>query len=189
MIYGIDIGSRRIAIAGPDYVRAALDLRPAPTGMHRWWAKHEVHLLAGLVAAIVPPGATVWIEQPVVQHGPKANIGTAVRLGMTVGAIFGVHAGPGYVVDQATWKAGVLGNGDAGKDEISAWLWAESPGDAEACNGDQDLIDATCIWRYGQLVAEGGLEEPWALPRSGRRSAVRARKRAADVAGASGGGA
>lgn len=189
LIYGVDIGARRIAIAGPDFTLAALDLRAPRTGMHRWTSKPEVHFLGGFLEAVIPPHATVWIENPVVQHGPAANIGTAIRMGMTVGALFARHAGPGYIIDQATWKAALLGNGHASKDEITAWLWAESPGDAEACNGDQDLVDACCIRRYGELVATARLEEPWAVPRGGRRGAVRARKRAADAAGAGSRGA
>lgn len=170
-----------MAVAGPDLARAALILPDPPTGTHRRRSKDEVHHLAAFVAAVVPPEATIWVEQPVAQHGRAANIGTAVRLGMTVGAIFAVHAGPGYIVDQAHWKAEILGNGHASKDQIAQWLWSESPGDAEACGGDGDLIDASCIRLFGVLVAEGRLEEPWALPRRRRRSSVRAGKRTADV--------
>jgi hypothetical protein len=165
MIYGIDYGCRRVAVSGPDLARAALILPDPKTGTHRLTGPHEVFLVGGFIAATVPQDAAIYIEQPVARHGARVNTGTAIRLSMTVGAVFARHAGPGYVVDQATWKAALLGNGHASKDEIATWLWSESPGDAEACDGDQDLIDATCIRIYGELVAAGRLEEPRKLPR------------------------
>lgn len=177
MIYGCDIGTRRVAIAGPDLMRAALSLPDPPTGKGLFTTPRELQLLGGFIAAVVPPGAILWIERPFMGR-PNTNVNTAIRLGMSVGAILSRHAGVGNVVDQATWKAEIVGSGSASKPDVTGWLWRSDPAEAEACNGDQDLIDATCIRRYGVLASEDRLEVQRGVQRARRprRRDVRAAK-------------
>lgn len=175
LVYGVDIGTRRVAVAGPDYFRAALNLPDPATGKGLFTTPRELQLLGGFIAAVVPPGAILWIERPFMGR-PNTNINTAIRLGMSVGAILSRHAGIGNVVDQATWKAEIVGSGSASKPDVTAWLWRADPAEAEACGEDQDLIDATCIRRYGVLASEDRLEIQRGVqrPRRPRRRDVRA---------------
>lgn len=174
MIYGVDIGVRRVAIAGPGDLRAALILRDPPTGTWHRTGPREVQLIGGFVAAVVPPEAVVWVEQPVSQAGRKMNIQTVARMGMTAGGVFAGHPGVAHLISPTAWKKELVGHGHADKEATAAWLWAHDPAAAEACGQDGDLIDATCLRIFGELVAEGRVEEPWQLPRSRRRSPVRA---------------
>lgn len=59
-----------------------------------------------------------------------------------------------YDVYPATWKKNVVGRGDASKADVAAFLCAEYPERFDACGGDQNLIDATCIAMYGWQVLE-----------------------------------
>lgn len=173
MIFGVDWGTRRVAIAGPDYLLATLRLPDPKTGMKLLATPRELQLLGGFIAAVVPPEGTIWLERPFMGR-PNVNVNTAIRLGMSAGALFARHAGVGRIVDQATWKAAVVGNGSASKHDVATWLNDQDPASAEACAGDQDLIDACCIRIFGTLVAEERVAEPGQVPRRIGRSHVRA---------------
>lgn len=145
MIFGVDIGTRRIAVACiKPVVFDVLHLPPLKRGQ-REDISHALHCLGWWIQQNIPPTALILVEKPIAMHGAKQNIGTVMRMSMTVGAILTAHAGPAYLVDNAVWKVHTVGNARASKPDIAGWLAAHHPTFAEACGKDQDLCDATCI--------------------------------------------
>lgn len=93
-------------------------------------------------------GLHVYMEAPVVGRsvGPtiiQAQVGGAV---MAAAANAGV---PLHLVNNMTWKKRVLGKGNASKPEVAELLRGIWPEAYAASSGDQDLIDACAINRYG----------------------------------------
>ena len=153
MNYGVDFGARRLAVACPE-MRVAAEIRlPDPTKKRPADPHRELRQLTEWFKGAVPDIAEIWVELPFVGRG-NSNIRTAIRLGMTVGAVLACHAGPAHVVDQATWKASVIGNGNAGKPAVRTWLEEHHPALATLCGESQDLVDANCIALHGAQVAQ-----------------------------------
>lgn len=158
MIYGVDIGSRRLAVACIQPAHLDVLHLPALKTGQREDVSYALRSIGWWIQQNVPPEALVLVEKPIVMHGPKANIGTAMRMSNTVGAILTAHAGPGYIVDNAAWKVLTVGNARASKPDIARWLAEHHPALAEACGKDQDLVDASCIALAAPaLVASGQL--------------------------------
>lgn len=147
MIWGCDFAYRRIALWGRE--PAVLRLREK-----LYTPEQEVDLLGAFVAAVVPEGDEICLERPVAQHGRRANVQTMIRMGMSAGAILGVR--PGHLVSPSTWKAAVIGSASASKSDTWEWLSTRHPAYAEQAAGDEDLIDACCIWLYAEQVLGGG---------------------------------
>lgn len=90
----------------------------------------------------------IYMEAPVVGRsiGPtiiQAQVGGAV---MAAAQNVGV---PLHLVNNMTWKKVVLGKGNLKKEEVAEKLrgiWLEA---YAACSGDQDLIDACALNRFG----------------------------------------
>lgn len=156
MIYGLDLGTRRIAVAC------------AETG---WWGvkkvrdsgKHAVPIEEsgyelGLWLAEVMPldlQAVFYIERPFVGR-PHGNVRTAIGQALTVGGVLAQAPGETHLIEQAEWKKAVVGSGNASKADIWEWLAATHPALSEAADGDQDVIDAFCISLYGRRLAGSG---------------------------------
>lgn len=95
------------------------------------------------------PDAAVYMEEPVVGRNMRSTIVQAQVGGAVMAAAD--RAGLPYfeLVNNSHWKKEVLGKGNAKKPDITAWLeenWREAYTLAQK---DQDLIDASCINRYG----------------------------------------
>lgn len=144
---GVDYGSHRIAYSAP-----------------RISAFHEVVLKGGddlddldtMAAYLFDLVATtqascVAVEAPIV--GISRNLRTGIRLGMVAGALVtsvrqaGAHA---LLVPPASWKAAIVGRGNAGKPDVSQWLRGRYPDWWDSCEGSQDLVDATCLALFAE---------------------------------------
>lgn len=157
---GVDIGSRRVAIACPDehYYRV-LRLEPYPKkrGEKPAEVRGSLHEIGWWIQSEVPRRYGLLVEMPVAWP----NIQTAIRMGMTAGAIMLAHTGVSVGISNSEWKAAMVGNGRASKDEIRAWLTRDHPSVAKACGQDQDLVDAAGIaLAAGQLLSVRGLSGP-----------------------------
>ncbi len=92
------------------------------------------------------PADWVYIESPVMGVNVKALRDQAIVIGMIRYWLW-FHDQPHSMVDNGTWKKGVLGNGHASKEEIAAYaqrvlhISADQP---------QDVYDAACIAAWGQ---------------------------------------
>jgi Holliday junction resolvasome RuvABC endonuclease subunit len=105
----------------------------------------------------------------------NGNVASAMALSQTIGAI--LAAAPWArvdMVDQATWKAQVCGDGRMDKDGVAAWLRDFHPLLFAQCEYiehrdihrnvylqiNQDQVDAFCIGMYGAGRSGGAILEP-----------------------------
>lgn len=147
MRYGVDVGSRRIAIACPALGWARAYSVPAST------PAREKHLLAVWAEHTIPRGSQVFVEAAVVA-GAK-NLQSTIKVAMAVGAI--ISALPGRHVELiavGSWKKEVCGKGNLDKDGVVDWLLSAHMDLAVACQDskgrmDQDRVDATCLAMVG----------------------------------------
>lgn len=98
--------------------------------------------------AFLPNGSHVFCEQPIsVQNGK-----TTVALSLAAGAIWSAHLEFDlfwYWVEIPIWKERVVGEGNATKEKIQEFL-----NKAGIEYNEQDLYDAHCIRRYGEMELE-----------------------------------
>jgi hypothetical protein len=98
-------------------------------------------------------GLEFWFERPVVQHGPHANVGTAVGQALSAGALLAQLPGtPCEIRAASTWKKELIGNGRAKPEQYRQWLTDNHPAFAEACGEDEDLAAAHCIALWAGLA-------------------------------------
>lgn len=150
MIYGVDLGTRRIAVVEPGSLHAAELWLPRLRRGEAEDVQSALRALASWFITTVPPDAEVWVEAPISGHG---NVRTAIRMAETCGAVLAAHVGRARKVNLSTWKARVIGHGHADKPTIRRWLTDHHPALATVCGESQDLVDAACVALYGTEVA------------------------------------
>ena len=164
---GIDLGVRRLAIGWPYWgVSYAIDLGKAPAERG-----HELRALQEWVRETLPDHVRLWIENPYVSNGLARNQTTSLAMSETLSAVLTAHQWgyPPERVGQSTWKAQVIGNGRASKEEVQVWLHQMYPDLWDAVEGDEDRCDAMCIGLYGTLRTKGAVEPPVSRPKKRRR--------------------
>lgn len=160
MIVGIDPAMRSLAVVSDTFARKYEILGTA--------RDIEVAYLHEMLTDLLRPSATeprVFVEAPI--QGASRNVQTSVKIAMTVGAVLAT----GYrtqLVSPSAWKLAVCGKGSLDKAGVSAWLAQNNPAYYSRCDGDQDLIDATCIYLYGR--AEMALDRRGVGQRAARGS-------------------
>lgn len=98
-----------------------------------------------------------YIEAPVVGRG---GVRTTMVQCFTSGAIQGALHGLGFTTEIAnvsSWKKRVVGKGNATKEQVAEHLRLRWPALYSAANGDQDLVDASCIAIFGSELAKSRL--------------------------------
>lgn len=143
MIYGVDLGVRAIHVAGPD-LAISLVIRDK---MDRYT---EIRALGTMISGFFQQGDLVFYEAPPLAG--SRNLQTLIALSQTSGALLAASSGKCYEVPVATWKKEVVGKGNATKDDAAEWLQINDYPAYLQCHGDQNLIDACCIQKYGVLV-------------------------------------
>jgi Holliday junction resolvasome RuvABC endonuclease subunit len=125
-------------------------------------------------------GLHVYMEAPVVGR----SIGPTIIQAQVGGAVMAAaqNAGvPLHLVNNMTWKKRVLGKGNASKPEVADLLRGIWPEAYAASSGDQDLIDACAINRYGVrnrrlakaiLTRSSSARETQSKKEGGRRAAA-----------------
>lgn len=164
VIFGVDLGTRRIAVASADHsylvelsLEGARSKRQFPqetdagSELGRWVSEQLAPFGYG--------GHHFFVERPVTLRGRKQNIRTAVGQGLSAGAVISYLPGVTHVVENSQWKLEVVGNGHADKAEVRRWLEDRQPALAALCAGSEDGADAFCLSLYGQaaLAQAGGL--------------------------------
>lgn len=151
---GIDVGKARLAMAWPYWgITDYIDLGKAKLSRHEeLW-----HLREWLITK-VPDGVQLWIDRPLF-HGTGTAAGE--RLTETIGAIMTAQQWqrPPIIVHSSTWKAQVVGNHRAAKDEMRDWLGEHYPDHLAICQ-TEDEVDATIIALYGKGRADGVIAAP-----------------------------
>jgi len=148
-VIGIDPSSKKLALCvsenGYDSELHTIDL---PGGLYSATgaAYREVFSFLDFGGDLV-----IYMEAPLVGVGGvhstvvQAQVGGAV---MAAASNFGV---PLKLVNVGHWKKTVIGKGNAKKPEIAEWVEKNCPEAYHLAEGDQDLIDAIAIHRYGVL--------------------------------------
>lgn len=163
MIFGVDVGYRRLAVVEPS-ARLTYEIRlPTSTPFH-----HQV--LGDWIRETIPAGHQLWVESPI--QGASGDVQTCIKIAEIVGTVLANYRGETDKVAVSQWKKAVIGHGHADKDAVTDWLLEHHPALAEACQGSQDLRDAACVGIYGELRARGEVEAPSKLPRRRRPRTV-----------------
>lgn len=155
VIVGLDPSSRKIAMAiSVDGGKPKLQTKTL--GMHDLpRACYQAHrYVRSVVKQYTAQGHHVFlfIEGPVVGRG---GVGSTLKQTKTNGAMQAGAVGGGASVTEvnnSTWKKQVVGSGRAGKPEIKKWIKDCWPYAYELADGDQDLMDACAILRYGEKI-------------------------------------
>lgn len=96
------------------------------------------------------PEAKIYLESPLVGRSAYGTI-VQSQVGGAVLAAAENCGVPVYLVNVSSWKKRVVGKGNAQKPEVSLWLQKFWPEAYTLCSGDQDLVDACVLNRYGVL--------------------------------------
>jgi Crossover junction endodeoxyribonuclease RuvC len=90
----------------------------------------------------------IYIEDPVVGRNVRSTIVQAQVSGAIIAAAE-CRGVPVFHANVNSWKKEVVGKGNATKPEVAEWLEKNWPEAYNLAAGDQDLIDAAAINRYG----------------------------------------
>lgn len=145
MIYGVDLGKRSVYIAGIE--GAHLFLRKLELKIRTNTRQDELVKISKFVRDNTQDGGYLFCEEPPLAG--SRNIRTALNLSQTAGVIVASTLAEASLIPVASWKKDVIGNGAADKAGVSRWLNDHHPSYFAACEGDQNLIDATCLALYG----------------------------------------
>lgn len=145
-IIGIDPSSKKLAFCVTSFNnQLLLHKKSLPEGvLHATGAAFEEAFLFFKTF----PHAKVFMEAPLVGRNAYSTIVQA-QVGGAVLAAASKAALDVELVNVSSWKKQVIGNGRAQKPDIAEWLkqnWTEAYNQA---SGDQDLLDAAAINRYG----------------------------------------
>lgn len=149
---GIDLGLRKVAVSIPE--RGVL--RSIELNRGDYTRAEELLKLQQFVTGVVPTAAIVSIEMPIL--GLSRNAQTAIGIGQTCGVVMASVAACSreiHDVAVSSWKKAVVGRGNATKDDVGDWLRTNHEALYRGCEGNQDLIDASCIAFFGTVVDEG----------------------------------
>jgi Holliday junction resolvasome RuvABC endonuclease subunit len=136
--WGVDLGVRSIYAAR---LGSTFDLFSVQLPIHKHTRSEELTLLHAWILSTIDPDDVVFVEEPPLAG--SRNPRTFLHLAQTSGVV--ASACKAQLVPVSSWKKGTVGNGSASKDLVSAWLRRVHPDLSEACSGDQNYVDATCI--------------------------------------------
>lgn len=173
MIFGVDLGTRRAAIAcpevewvwsvdmatGPGTAQRKRDF-PTEIDAGREMGRQARMVLEDEVLGWLGQPDTVFVaERPLVQTGGGANIQTSIGQALSAGAFLTQLPGRVVVLKHSSlWKKAIGVPGNCGKPLVRGWVEAHQPTLAALCDEIEDLFDATCIaLGAAVLVQEGQL--------------------------------
>lgn len=164
-VIGVDLGTRRVALACPQYglvfrtdlenARGRRDYPDEAEVGRALGAQCRTTVMLWVSQGLPVLGLEFWFERPLAGFlaGGKRNVRTAVGQGLSGGALVGQLPGSLHQIDSAsTWKKELIGDGHAKPADYRAWLEAHHPTLAALCGSDEDLAAATCIglWAVAQ---------------------------------------
>lgn len=169
MIFGLDLGTRRIAVVCLE-PRWVFEFKvESAAGKRKYPTEEMAGIALGLATAEAIgeqfgyTGHEFFYERPFLPLA-HPNPKTLVGQGLSAGAVIAHLPGRAHQISHPSlWKKDVCGNGNAGKDDARAWVEAHRPEVAALCGTSQDLYDATCIAVYGGAVVASAGD----LPRAG----------------------
>jgi len=161
-VIGVDLGTRRVALACPEHQLAfrtdlekAAGRRDYPSEAdagRSLGAQCRTVVITWIAEGLSPWGLEFWFERPVTHAGPRRNVRTAVGQGLSAGALLGQLPGSLHEVSNTQWKKELIGDHHATPAVYRGWLEAHHPALAAICGEDEDLAAAHCIalWALAQ---------------------------------------
>lgn len=150
-IMGVDLSSRSVAMVVDGDEPSGHKLAVSTKVMDRYAIGRVLYPQIVRHLSLVSPFA-IYVEAPIVAG--RRNLQSSLKIAQVCGVFIGAAASAGmervYLVPPSSWKAEVIGNGNADKERIRSWLAANKPEISSLCGADQDLRDAACIAIYGQ---------------------------------------
>lgn len=151
IVVGIDPSSKKIALCVSSEV-FQLDVIRLPAGLYSATGAAYREVFSFLDGLGHYDKVSVYMEAPLVGRNVASTIVQAQVGGAVVAAVKNsLRPTPLHMVNVGTWKKQVVGKGNAQKSEVAEWLEKNWPEAYHEAAGDQDLIDAACINRYGVL--------------------------------------
>lgn len=147
-VVGIDPSSKKLAFCVTEQnLRPSIFKLGLPEGVLRATgaAFEEAFLFFSKLSMSNP---SVYMEAPLVGRSAYSTIVQA-QVGGAVMAAASKAGVDFYLVNVNRWKKQVVGAGNATKDEVASWLKGNWKTAYTLCGGDQDLVDASAINRYG----------------------------------------
>lgn len=148
---GVDLGIHKVAMFGWD---GEVPFAHATAVDPSWSRAAQLHQLAGRVhdAALAHEVSGVWIEDTLIGNNRKYSLQLTEVRGAVMGALG--RQWDVRLVNVATWKSQVVGDGHANKDSVRDYIHVTHGSYAPLCGDDQDLYDAACIALYGRQTME-----------------------------------
>lgn len=147
-IIGIDPSSKKLALCITATGVLQKDVIRLPVGVYSATGTAYREVFCYLES--LNGSAVVYMEAPLVGRSVASTLVQA-QVG---GAVIAAARNSGTklkLVNVGTWKKQVCGKGNLQKPEVAEWLEKNWPEAYDQAGGDQDLIDAACINRYGVL--------------------------------------
>ena len=152
-VWGVDIALSRLAFACADVdservdVETLLTRTDATEGERMGLLDRQVRIYARQLADRYPP-EVVWVEQP---SGRHRALQLTYATGVVQAAVFETLHCPVFTVPSSAWKRRTVGQGNATKAQVRAWVDALG---ADVRN--QDEADAVCISLAGRAMVRAG---------------------------------
>jgi Holliday junction resolvasome RuvABC endonuclease subunit len=148
-LMGVDLGIHKVAcfVPGGRPDAQILESSVGSRALQLCELSSFVHDMAGLHQV-----DQVWIEDTLIGNNRKYSIQLTEVRGAVMAAL-ALHADV-RLVNVATWKSQVLGDGHASKDAVRDYIHVTHPDYAALCGSNQDLYDACSISLYGLQIRE-----------------------------------
>lgn len=156
IVVGIDPSSYKIAVVVTNDTDVDYELRTAHLSKTKkpLACKQAFGFINGLIDSYEDGQMLVYLEAPVLgRGGARATIPQSIIDGAIITA-FALRDVPVVMVNNSKWKKIVCLNGHADKPKIAATVLQIWPQLYKEADGDQDLLDAACINRYGVKLAK-----------------------------------
>jgi Holliday junction resolvasome RuvABC endonuclease subunit len=149
--WGVDLGVRSLYVARIDDSGLTLYSHDS-LKIHKQDRSAELQALSHWIQPLYLMGGLglVYAEEPPLAGA--RNLQTFLHLSQVSGVV--ACSVPTTLVPVSSWKKGTVGDGAASKDLVAGWLLRRHPAYSEACRGDQNLVDATCIALYGEKMGQ-----------------------------------
>jgi len=158
VVIGIDLSSKKVAMVweeGKKFGSATIstDKKDRSAALHDLLLHTNKELITAL-NKVPAEDVYLYIEDPVVGRGGARPTILQSQVDGIVRVCAYPHTTKVYSVNNKTWKKAIVGNGNASKDDVAAWLATHHSFLAELCGDDQDLLDAACVCLYGRYVID-----------------------------------
>jgi Holliday junction resolvasome RuvABC endonuclease subunit len=148
-LMGVDLGIHKVAcfVPGERPDAQILESSVGSRALQLCELSSFVHDMAGLHQV-----DQVWIEDTLIGNNRKYSIQLTEVRGAVMAAL-ALHADV-RLVNVATWKLQVIGDGHASKDQVRDYIHVSHSDYAALCGSNQDLYDAACISLHGLQIRE-----------------------------------